>query len=298
MDTLKANAFVKNSYGYFEIAKKPSLEELQQYYADVYFQTSQGAYEASYSKEELTFFENSNHLKWTIIEDFFQNGINTPQRLLDVGCGEGFTMDYFHKKGWDVCGIDYSVEGVRRQNPEMEPFVIPGDIYVRIEELIAHKNQYDVICILNVLEHVIDPVMTLKQLQKLLSPGGLLIILVPNDFSALQQKLLSEGKISRQFWVKVPDHLNYFSKESLIALCEDQGFNLHTCLSDFPIDYFLANPDSNYIEDTTKGKNCHRARLWLDNLHCSISIRKTIELYKAFADMGSGRQLTAYFSKQ
>lgn len=297
MDMPRATSFVTNKYGYLEIEEKPTPQELEKYYADIYFQTSQGAYEAIYSEEELTFFNNSNQLKSEVIADFFNGEVKTQLKLLDVGCGEGFTMNYFFKQGWKVTGIDYSFDGVRRQNPEMESFVLQGDIYLRIQELIEKKEQYDVICILNVLEHVIDPVLILQQLQELVASGGLLIILVPNDFSELQKSLLADKKISRSFWVKTPDHLNYFSKDSLIALCEDQEFKFHKCLSDFPIDYFLANPDSNYIEDGTKGKNCHQARMWLDNLHCSISIPKTIELYEAFANLGSGRQLTAYFTK-
>ncbi len=295
MDSLETTSFLKNKYGYLEVADKPSPEELAKYYADIYFQTSQGAYEAVYSEQELTFFDNSNHIKSEVVTRFFNEDLS--RKLLDVGCGEGFTMDYFFRKGWSVTGIDYSIDGVQRQNQNMEPFVLQGDIYLQIDELIHKNEQYDVICILNVLEHVIDPILILKQLRELVAPGGLLIILVPNDFSSLQENLLSDKKISRQFWVKTPDHLNYFSKDSLVALCEDHGFRLHKCLSDFPIDYFLANPDSNYIEDGTKGKNCHQARMWLDNLHCSVSIPKTIELYEAFANLGSGRQLTAYFTK-
>ncbi|WP_300665439.1 class I SAM-dependent methyltransferase [Fluviicola sp.] len=297
MDTPGTISFVKNKYGYLEIEEKPSPEDLEKYYADIYFQTNQGAYEATYSEQELAFFTNSNHLKSEIITAFFKDKPKSQRKLLDVGCGEGFTLNYFFKQGWEVSGIDYSYDGVRRQNPEMEPFVLQGDIYVRIQELIKKKEQYDVICILNVLEHVIDPVLILKQLRELVSAGGLLIILVPNDFSTLQKSLLADKKISREFWVKTPDHLNYFSKDSLIALCEDQEFKFHKCLSDFPIDYFLANPDSNYIEDGSKGKNCHQARMWLDHLHCSVSIPKTIELYEAFANLGSGRQLTAYFTR-
>ncbi|AEA42229.1 class I SAM-dependent methyltransferase [Fluviicola taffensis] len=297
MNTSKTDLVVKNKYGYLEIAEKPTPKELEKYYAETYFQTSQGAYEAIYSKDELQFFDNSNHLKSEVIADFFKTDRKSKRKLLDVGCGEGFSMNYFFKQGWEVTGIDYSFDGVQKQNPAMESFVLQGDIYMRIEELIEKGEQYDVILILNVLEHVIDPVLVLKQLRKLVSTGGLLIILVPNDFSALQENLLADQKISKKFWVKTPDHLNYFSKESLIALCEDHQFKFHKCLSDFPIDYFLANPDSNYIEDGKKGKNCHQARMWLDNLHCSISIQKTIELYEAFANLGSGRQLTAYFTK-
>lgn len=286
---------IKNDFGFYEVENKPSEQELEEYYRSIYFQTSQGAYEEHYSEEEIKYFTNSNAIKFKIVDDHLGQTQNDKRRLLDVGCGEGFSMDYFFKQGWEVLGLDYSMEGIRKQNPNLEKFVRQGDIYQQLSEL--ENQKFEVITLFNVLEHVIDPIGILTSMQKLLSSNGVLIIQVPNDFSLLQNKLFEEGKITRQFWVKTPDHLNYFSKDSLNNLCVHLEMKMIKCISDFPIDYFLANPDSNYIENSQKGKNCHNARIWLDNMHTSISLEKTIELYEAFANIGAGRQISSYFVK-
>lgn len=286
---------LQNKLGYWEVKNKPSEMELEHYYSKLYFQNSKGAYEINYSSEELKYFENSNEIKSVIVNSILKS--ESSKRLLDIGCGEGFTMEHFDRKGWNVLGLDYSIDGVKRHNPKIESKVIQGNIYQSIEKLIFEGSKFEVITILNVLEHVIDPIELLIEINKLLVQGGVLIITVPNDFSHLQKNLLEENKITREFWIQYPDHLNYFGRESLIAICEKTGFKFTKCISDFPIDYFLANPDSNYIEDSSKGKNCHKARVWIDNLNCSISIEKTIALYEALANLGSGRQISGFFVK-
>lgn len=286
---------LQNKMGYWEVKIKPNELELEDYYTKMYFQNSKGAYEKAYTSDELKYFENANEIKFVLAKQILK--LDQSKRLLDIGCGEGFTMEYFDRKGWDVLGLDYSTDGANRHNPQIESKIEQGNIYQSIEKLSADGLQFEVITLLNVLEHVIDPVTLLTEINKLLVKGGVLIITVPNDFSQLQKQLLKENKITREFWVQYPDHLNYFSRDSLITICKNTGFNYYKCISDFPIDYFLANPDSNYIEDTSKGKNCHNARVWIDNLNCSISIDKSIALYEAFANLGSGRQIIGFFIK-
>lgn len=294
---MKEIEVIQNKNGYWETAVKPSEKELENYYAQLYFQTAEGAYEAHYSDDELTHFANENEIKLQVIQQALTSVKSNKKRFLDIGCGEGFTMDYFQKRNWDVLGLDYSIFGAETQNPAMVPYIIQGNIYESIQQLIGDNKKFEVITLLNVLEHVIDPIQLLNEIHKLLEEGGVLAIVVPNDFSILQDELWKDKKISRKFWLRYPDHLSYFTKESLIKSVETTGFTTFKCLSDFPIDYFLANPDSNYIEDGLKGKNCHNARIWLNNLQCKISIEKTINLYEAFSNLGLGRQISGYFIK-
>jgi hypothetical protein len=69
----------------------------------------------------------------------------------------------------------------------------------------------------NLLEHVIDPSETMDKATALLAEGGVIVIQVPNDFSAYQQFLLENKYIEHPFWIAYPDHLNYFTCESLNA---------------------------------------------------------------------------------
>lgn len=294
---MKEIEVIKNKLGYWEVKSKPSEEELENYYSKLYFQTNEGSYETHYSADELTHFTNENEIKFQVINKALDRLPSNQKRLLDIGCGEGFTLDYFKQRNWNVLGLDYSIYGAETQNPSVIPNIIQGNIYQSISQLKKEEQKFEVITLLNVLEHVIDPIQLLNDIHELLVQNGVLVIVVPNDFSQLQNKLLEDDKISRKFWLRYPDHLSYFNRQSLENIAETNGFRTFKCLADFPIDYFLANPDSNYIEDGTKGKNCHNARIWLTNLQCKISIEKTIDLFEAFSNLGLGRQISGYFIK-
>jgi hypothetical protein len=51
----KDEIIVRNEYGFFEIKNKPSQKELQEYYANKYYQEGQGSYELSYDKVEIKY---------------------------------------------------------------------------------------------------------------------------------------------------------------------------------------------------------------------------------------------------
>lgn len=281
-----------------EFDRKPSGEELKAYYADQYYQTSQGAYQHEYNEEEKLFFANRAATRFHIAENYLNTaGAGTPRTLLDLGSGEGWMMKYFKEKGWAVTGVDYSTDGMEKQNPHLLNDMLQGDIYAIMDHLVEQKKEFDVVALLNVLEHVVSPEELLQQINPLIKKGGMLVVDVPNDFSPLQQKLLERKNIDREFWVKYPDHLSYFSGDSLKAVCKNSGFEPYKLVADFPIDFFLANEASNYIADGTKGKAAHRARLLLENLFSELSVTKTIALYEAMAELGMGRQLTGYFIK-
>ena len=283
---------VLNKYEFYELAEKPSAQELKDYYAKKYYQDNKGSYEVEYTEEELHYFNNKTEQKYHVIRELM-NSIETPS-ILDIGCGEGFTLHYFKEKKWEITGIDFSDFGCRKFNPQCLPYLLTGDIYEQMLPLIQANRQFNVIWLDNVLEHVLDPLDLLKECKKLLHPDGVIVIEVPNDFSILQNYLLNKKYIPSPFWVVVPDHISYFNLKGLSALAEDAGLQNKFTMSDFPIDFNLVNPDTNYNKDKTKGKNTHRSRVELDNLMHSISIEKTIQYFKALADLGLGRQIISF----
>ena len=283
---------VLNKYEFYELAEKPAAQELKDYYAKKYYQDNKGSYEVEYTEEELHYFNNKTEQKYHVIRELM-NSIETPS-ILDIGCGEGFTLHYFKEKKWEITGIDFSDFGCRKFNPQCLPYLLTGDIYEQMLPLIQANRQFNVIWLDNVLEHVLDPLDLLKECKKLLHPDGVIVIEVPNDFSILQNYLLNKKYIPSPFWVVVPDHISYFNLKGLSALAEDAGLQNKFTMSDFPIDFNLVNPDTNYNKDKTKGKNTHRSRVELDNLMHSISIEKTIQYFKALADLGLGRQIISF----
>ena len=284
---------IKNAYGFYEVAEKPSQEELQAYYADKYYQTAKGSYEKTYTTAEKQYFDAKIEQKHIAAKPHYAFPTARAPRFLDVGCGEGWALAYFAKAGWECVGLDYSDFGCNGQNPSVVQNLRVGDIYANLPALAGEGERFDLILLDNVLEHVIDPGALLNSLRDLLSPQGALIIEVPNDFSQLQQHLLDRGHIESPFWVVVPDHLSYFSPEGLTALADATGWKAQCLMTDYPIDFDLVNPNTNYVRDRKVGKASHFARVEIENLIHSISPEKAVTLYSAFAALGLGRALTA-----
>ncbi len=303
-ELLASLGLVRTRFGNYEAAQKPTREELEKYYRDRYYQVEGGSYLLQYDDDELAYIRGQAAMRHRLIQS---RGWLPEGRLslLDVGCGEGHSLKYFSSHGWDVRGLDFSLDGCRRINPDCLQWLTQGDVFENIDRLIAEKAAYDVVMIDNVLEHVIDPLDLLKGLHHLIKPGGILIVEVPNDFSIIQMKAINSGWIDRAFWVDLPQHLSYFTAGSLRNICAEAGWTFGELISDFPIDWFLANPNSNYIthghtgtgKGSQLGKGAHHARIALENMMRDTDTDRLIDLYAAMAGMGVGRSLLGFFRR-
>ena len=179
--------------------------------------------------------------------------IGKDEKLIYVGCGEGLVMEAFHRHGILVDGLDFSADGIEKFNPHLLPFFKKGNIYELLEEQVRIKSKGDFLILANVIGHVRDPVQLLQKVEKIMHSNSIRVITAPNDFSRLQDLLLSEKKITKKYWLCYADHLSYFNKESMSNLLCDLGFKIHCIVVDNPVDLNLLNDNSNYIEDPAKG---------------------------------------------
>ena len=144
------------------------------------------------------------------------------------------------------------------------------------------------------LEHVIDPLALLKSLRTLVSQGGLAVVTVPNDCSITQRGALANQHIDSAFWVAPPDHLTYFDHVSLTNAANETGWECVEMLGDFPVDWFLFHPGSNYVRDKSVGKAAHKARVQIENIIHKQPIEDVLRFWSAAAKMGIGRDITAF----
>ena len=151
--------------GFWEIAEKPTAQELQRYYANKYYQEAKGSYELEYTKDELLYFRAKLEQRYAVLQHYLPQVCESTGRLLDVGCGEGYALAFFREQGWSVKGIDFSSAGVKAKNPGCTDALVTGDIFALLRAEIATGATYDVVWLQNVLEHVIDPL-------DLLDPAG------------------------------------------------------------------------------------------------------------------------------
>ena len=316
----------RNELGYYEVTRKPTPEELRDYYAQRYYQESRSSYQPEYSAAEREHIEGKLRLRHWVLAQLLEPGpvaqpaaapdanpapaaakvsgataAPTPpaRTFLDVGCGEGWALDYFQRQGWEVLGLDFSSFSLEQFHPGLRGRLRAGDLYDGLQELIAEGRQFEVLWLDNVLEHVLDPAELLRRCRALTCPGGVLLVDVPNDFSPLQRHLLAHGHIDRPFWVALPDHLSYFGAEGLRNLAAATGWRTARLLGDQPIDLNLFNPATNYVMDRAAGKGAHQSRLEQDNfLLRTAPLPSVAAYYEALAGVGLGRSLVAFLHPQ
>ncbi len=143
-------------------------------------------------------------------------GISTGNRILDIGCATGEFLGYMKKRGWETTGIEPDAQ-VREQARQSLGPVVFDEPY--LEQLPAAS--FDVITLWHVLEHVAGLQERMKSLNRLLVPGGILIVAVPNSDS-------HDASIYRDYWAgfDVPRHLYHFSPSSMKKLLDLFGFRL------------------------------------------------------------------------
>ncbi len=294
--TRKMPQLQRHPFGFLEVINKPTPQELSDYYANTYFQDERSNYRKSYPDAELAFIR-AKVAQRVAITDALRPGKGVGS-MLDVGCGEGHTLKHFHGLGWQVDGMDFSVTGAEQMNPDIAHLIQPGDVFESLQERINAGKKYDLIWLVNVLEHVIDPLGLLESVSRILPEDGILIVTVPNDGSAYQFMLEEDGHISYPFWQVLPDHLSYFNKDSLRSTADATGWVVEDMIGDFPVDLYLAHPGSNYVEDKAQGAAAHAARVKLEHLIDGHGIETANAFFRALADVGLGRNLTAFLSRK
>lgn len=97
-------------------------------------------------------------------------------RLLELGCGRGETLTAAARLGWSVRGVEMTPSfAANAAGVEIE--------LARLEDARSLSEQWDVILLAAILEHVYDPIACLKRVHAALVPGGLVFIDVPNECS-------------------------------------------------------------------------------------------------------------------
>jgi 2-polyprenyl-3-methyl-5-hydroxy-6-metoxy-1,4-benzoquinol methylase len=292
------NEFKLDKCGFLRVDPAPSPHDLNDYYSSVYYQNPHGTYEIDYSDEELLHKEIRNSFLQRVVSEGLPPGIDS-LTMLDIGCGEGFLLDKFQREGWTVKGLDFSSFGIEKFNGHLLGNLIVGDIYKSIDLFILEGLVFDFLNLGNVLEHVLDPRQLLTNLSKIMHEHSRILITVPNDFSTLQKLLKSKEIIEKDYWVTIPDHLNYFSLASLVDLVEETGFCNIGSYADFPIEWFLFNSHSNYARDPSLGKQAHLSRVQIDSLITSNQDFDAVkDFWSAVSRVGQGRTVSLLCKKK
>ncbi|HVZ91911.1 MAG TPA: class I SAM-dependent methyltransferase [Rhizomicrobium sp.] len=207
------------------------------------------------------------------------------RRLLDVGSGPGFFLKTAQARGWKVLGVEPSLQAAEHAR-QLGVEVAQGFFNAQTAR---EFGRFDVVHMNNVLEHVPNPLTLVALAREILTPGGLICVNVPNDFSALQLAAHASAGL-RQWWLAPPHHLNYFDFDSLERLLETQGFVVRERATSFPMELFLIMGE-NYVDDPALGRACHAKRKKFDQALDAAGLKTARRaFYKALAEAGMGRE--------
>lgn len=136
-------------------------------------------------------------------------------RLVEVGSSMGLLLQAFASDGWDVLGVEpdrnawrHAVErlGLRCLNGTLEGARLPD-------------ASADAVVMLHVIEHLPDPSATLREIHRVLRPGGHLVLETPR-YDTLAFRLLGRRERS----LSCDGHIYFFTTETLLRACRAAGF--------------------------------------------------------------------------
>jgi len=184
---------------------RPIPKDLQLYYPQdcPHFETS-----TSTLFEKLVFRQLGGA---KISEPAQKNG----QKVLDVGFGPADFLIEKYNAGYECYGVDtsqYALDAAYKKNPELK--LSCGSL----EEVAYPDNHFDLVNLSHVVEHMYDPVGTLKEVYRITKKSGVVQIFLPN-LAGLYYFVA--GKSGEYF---VPQHLNFFTPKTMQKLMWQAGF--------------------------------------------------------------------------
>ena len=145
-------------------------------------------------------------------------------RLLDVGCATGVFLDEARRAGFQGTGLDLMPSAVDYARNRLGVDVRLG----LLKEMRFAGEQFDVVTLFQIIEHVADPVGLVTEAARVLKPGGILVVTTP-DRHGLFSRVLGR----RWFEYYNEEHLTYFNDQSLRRLLADARFTVLSLRTEF-----------------------------------------------------------------
>jgi SAM-dependent methyltransferase len=146
----------------------------------------------------------------------FIRSFRSSGRLLEVGCAYGFLLQEA-RRDFDATGIELAEEAADHcRRSGLQVFTGPAD-----DSLLKGLGVFDVIVMLDVIEHLPSPRETVALLARHLTPGGIIVI-TTGDFGALSARLAG----ARWRLMTPPQHLWFFSQESMRRMTTSLGLRV------------------------------------------------------------------------
>jgi len=226
---------------------QPSEEEiLSRYESPLFFNEYLKNFHATYKEYDFQFIEKHYRIFLDLIRKLYFPGA----KLLDVGCGAGFFLKAAIKEGWQGEGVEISNLAANYAENIVKIPIHRGSL----ESLSIPDESYDLITMLDLLEHLLNPLGTLQTAYRLLKKGGYIFACTPEFHS------LSRLYLGKSWAVLSPaEHLFYFTSRSLSYLFKSACFKIKGIYN-----LLIFNPTYFHGDPNLRTKLWFRFHSWLE----------------------------------
>lgn len=187
------------------------ITDIKNFYKDNYFNRSDN--KSGY----LNYFGALGGLEKTFskrLEEILK--FKKAKSILDIGSGPGIFLKVCKNKGIEAQGVEISEEAVDYAKNVLNVSVTKSTL-----EEFNPKEKFDLITAWDVIEHITDPNLFLQKVHKILNKNGCFIFSTGDINSII-------AKISGKNWhlFTLPDHMFFYSKKSIKAILENNGFRV------------------------------------------------------------------------
>ncbi|MDX8412126.1 MAG: class I SAM-dependent methyltransferase [Mariprofundaceae bacterium] len=191
-----------------------SGDELAEYYHASYY----GGGEKKFSRLAEWIVHTASRLRAGNLLKYWMKmnpASGTSPVVLDIGCGRGNLLRELSRLGCSCHGVERSDFPL---NEHLQGVQFHKQDLVSID---FSDNSFDIVIIWHVLEHLNDPAQTIRTIERILRPGGLFVIAVPN-FGSLQARVFKR----HWFHLDLPRHTYHFSLETLAPHLQAHHFSV------------------------------------------------------------------------
>lgn len=187
----------------------PSEDSMNKYYSSIAKEKFGGIYGNIIERESFLFAMSNTRLDNI-------SRISKKKTLLDIGTGIGFFVKSALDRGYDAYGLELTPEDCEYAKTYYDLDLIQRNFYSFTED-----EQYDIVTMFEVIEHMRTPLKDLKRINKLVRMDGIFVIATP----ILDSEYAQQTKMENVFW-NVVTHLSYFTKSVLSQYLQSAGFEI------------------------------------------------------------------------
>lgn len=166
-----------------------------------------------------TYLKIKNNPRYKKIWKYLKKN-NCKGRILDIGCANGDFSEPLVKKGYDCYGLELMDEAIK-ESADKGIKVIKGSF---IEKFPYNNNLFDIVFAGEVIEHTTNDDKFLQEINRVLKPGGLIVLTTPNLVSFGNRLLILFGKLPRFAYAEF--HYRIYNQELIKKKIRNTGFKI------------------------------------------------------------------------